>query len=144
MFLMLAALSVVGPTVTVESRAPVAVVLDVGVDRGATCPTVRTLSVRNGKATLDVDYRDHFAVMLGEGATREVAETNIVEVVSTSRPAAAPRFTAASTGPTGPRLTVEVDPFAGSSLAIEGKTELSDAAWKPASREHRFFRAVQR
>lgn len=144
MLLFAAALSVVGPTVLVESKAPVAVVLDVGIDRGATCPTVLTLSVRNGRATLDTDYRDHFAVLLGEGRTREAAETNIVEVVSTNIRPVAPRFSAASMGSSGPRLTVEVDPFAGPTLTIEGKNELSDTAWKPASRGHRFFRAVQR
>lgn len=42
-----------------------------------------------------------------------------------------------------PEVTVDVDPKYGSTVAVEGKASLADPEWKPATKEHRFFRAVQ-
>ena len=75
---------------------------------------------------------------LGEAEARVDADGKVW--TSGTAKVTAPRFTSVSAS----RLTLEVDPEAGATVEIEGKTELSDANWEPARRGHRFFRAVQR
>lgn len=57
--------------------------------------------------------------------------------------ATAVRITSITLRGSVPEVTVDVDPKYGSTVAVEGKASLSDPEWKPATKEHRFFRAVQ-
>ena len=104
-----------------------------------------------------VDGRRRFSglavkrVRVGTGRTAAEATANLGEAearvdadgkvwTSGTAKVAAPRFTSVSKS----KLTLEVDPAAGATVVIEGKTELANASWELARPGHRFFRAVQR
>lgn len=94
--------------------------------------TIRRVRVGTGRTAAEATAN------LGEAEARVDADGKVW--TSGTAKVAAPRFTSASQS----KLTLEVDPAAGATVVIEGKTELADASWEPARPGHRFFRAVQR
>lgn len=102
---------------------------------------------------------DAWAVRVGLGTTEASAESDVScaglavrdadgnwTVLRGGRRDTAPRFAAieAPSESSPARVTVEADVSAGSVIEIMGKTELTDAEWRPADPLCRFFKAVQK
>lgn len=99
-----------------------------------------------------------WAVRVGLGVTPAAAESDVSCAGLAVRDAAgnwtvlrgssgsAPRFTAigAPKESSPAKVTVEADVSAGPVIEIMGKTELTDAEWRPADPMCRFFKAVQK
>lgn len=51
------------------------------------------------------------------------------------------RITSIAVKGTMPEVNVDLDPSTGNTVTVLGKASLSDSEWKPASKEHHFFKA---
>lgn len=148
-----AALTVTSAGARVEHDEPYAVLVEVGRTGRSTTDTVEYHLMPRGTSTWKRPAdRSVFCYRLGTGATQAIAETNAVAAAvlvgnswtRTAEPTR-PVVKSISRDAGDTRVTVEFDASSGNTLALEGRTSLSEGSWEPADTlRHRFFRAVQR